>query len=178
MKQEEEKVVLVDEQDRETGIMGKWEAHTKGLLHRAVSVIVFDSTGQMLLQRRALTKYHTPGLWSNTCCSHPRQGETPEDAAHRRLREEMGFETRLDKKFIFTYKAHFDNGLIEHEVDHLFTGIYDDDPVINPKEVHEFKWMDTAELINDMELNPVNYTAWFRIIMGKIRNEYPELIHL
>lgn len=170
-----EKVILVDENDVPIGEMEKMQAHEEGLLHRALSIIVFNSKGEMLIQQRALAKYHTPGLWSNTCCSHPRPGENGLDAATRRLREEMGFEANLEKKLDFIYKAHFDNGLIEHEFDHVFFGTYDGVPVINPEEAHDYKWIEVPRLIEDMQNKPEKYTIWFRIIMKEIETRIPEL---
>lgn len=177
MSGKEEKVILVDASDNQTGEMEKWEAHVKGVLHRAVSVVVFNSEGKMLLQQRAHSKYHTPGLWSNTCCSHPRPGESAEAAAHRRLQEEMGFFTPLQKILVFTYKVRFDNGLTEHEVDHLFIGTFNQDPVPNPEEVADIKWIAPDHLLADMKVHPEIYTAWFRIIMEKFEKEMPEHIH-
>ena len=164
----EEKVIVVSKNDEPLGLMGKMEAHEKGLLHRAFSVFVFNQNGELLLQQRALDKYHSPGLWTNTCCSHQREGETNLQAGHRRLQEEMGFNCELKELFSFVYKAPFDNGLIEHELDHVMIGNYDKDPVINTEEVGSFKWMPLEEVKNDMLLNPGAYTAWFKIIF----NEY------
>ncbi|WKK67607.1 isopentenyl-diphosphate Delta-isomerase [Lutimonas zeaxanthinifaciens] len=164
----EEKVILVSKNDEPLGLMGKMEAHEKGLLHRAFSVFVFNQNGELLLQQRALDKYHSPGLWTNTCCSHQREGETNLQAGHRRLQEEMGFNCELKELFSFVYKAPFDNGLTEHELDHVMIGNYDKDPVINTEEVGSFKWMPLEEVKNDMLLNPGAYTAWFKIIF----NEY------
>lgn len=164
----EEKVILVSKNDEPLGLMGKMEAHEKGLLHRAFSVFVFNKNGELLLQQRALDKYHSPGLWTNTCCSHQREGETNLQAGHRRLQEEMGFNCELKELFSFVYKAPFDNGLTEHELDHVMIGNYDKDPVINTEEVGSFKWMPLEEVKNDMLLNPGAYTAWFKIIF----NEY------
>ena len=127
----EEKVILVSETDEQLGLMGKMEAHEKGLLHRAFSVFIFNKDGELLLQQRALDKYHSPGLWTNTCCSHQREGETNLQAGKRRLLEEMGFSCELKELFSFVYKAPFDNGLTEHELDHVMVGYYDEDPVIN-----------------------------------------------
>lgn len=170
-----ENVILVDANDIEIGQMEKMEAHRLGELHRALSVIVFDSSGRMLLQQRALGKYHTPGLWSNTCCSHPRPGEMSLEAALRRLKEEMGFTTELKKSFDFIYKSHFDNGLIEHEFDHVFFGVFDGVPSINPEEANNYKWVQLTELMDDMKVNAESYTVWFRIIMEKIELKFPEL---
>lgn len=164
----EEKVILVSENDEQLGLMGKMEAHQKGILHRAFSVFIFNKNGDLLLQQRALDKYHSPGLWTNTCCSHQRDGETNLQAGRRRLEEEMGFSCELKEMFSFVYKAPFDNGLTEHELDHVMIGYYDEDPVINPEEVGSFKWMPLEKVKNDMGLNPEKYTEWFKIIF----NEY------
>jgi isopentenyl-diphosphate delta-isomerase len=157
--------------------MEKMEAHVQGALHRALSVLVFNSKGEILLQQRAYTKYHTPGLWSNTCCSHPRPGEDSLEAATRRLGEEMGFTVPLEKSFDFIYRAHFDNGLIEHEFDHVFFGNFDGIPVPNPDEAHDFKWVRHSDLMEDMRSNPEDYTVWFRIIMEKIEERIPGLFN-
>lgn len=163
----EELVVLVNDKDEKIGLMPKLEAHEKGLLHRAFSVFVFNDEGQMLLQQRALHKYHTPGKWANTCCSHQRDGESSLDAGKRRLQEEMGFVTDLTFRKTFVYKASFDNGLTEHEFDHIMVGKYNEDPVINPEEVAAFKWMDISDILLEIELDPEKYTAWFKIIMSE-----------
>lgn len=163
----EELVVLVNEKDEKVGLMPKLEAHEKGLLHRAFSVFIFNDKGEMLLQQRALHKYHTPGKWANTCCSHQRDGESSLDAGVRRLQEEMGFVTDLTYHKSFIYKANFDNGLTEHEFDHIMTGHYNEDPVINPDEVAAFKWMAIPDILLEMELDPEKYTAWFKIIMSE-----------
>jgi isopentenyl-diphosphate delta-isomerase len=162
-----EYVILVNENDEELGTMEKQEAHEKALLHRAFSVFVFNSNHELLLQQRALTKYHSAGLWTNTCCSHPRVGETVEMAAHRRLFEEMGFDCDLNIKTSFIYKAEFDNGLTEHELDHILVGNYNGKININTNEVASYKWVDVNWLKEDMKLNPNNYTAWFTIISEK-----------
>jgi isopentenyl-diphosphate delta-isomerase len=160
----EEQVILVDENDNQIGLMPKMEAHEKALLHRAFSVFTFNDKGELLLQQRAADKYHSPLLWTNTCCSHQRNGETSLEAGKRRLQEEMGFTCELEEVFSFIYKAPFDNGLTEHELDHVMIGTYNDDPVINKEEVEAFKWMTLEEVKVDMELNPQLYTAWFTII--------------
>jgi isopentenyl-diphosphate delta-isomerase len=170
-----ENVILVDTNDTPVGQMEKLKAHLKGELHRALSVLVFNNDGEILLQQRAFSKYHTPGLWSNTCCSHPRPGEHSLEAATRRLQEEMGFTTPLIKSFDFIYKAHFDNGLIEHEFDHVFFGTFDGEPVINPEEANDFEWVKLNNLMEDMRSSPENYTVWFRIIMEKMAERFPEL---
>jgi isopentenyl-diphosphate Delta-isomerase len=170
-----ENVILVDTNDTPVGQMEKLKAHLKGELHRALSILIFNSDGEILLQQRAFSKYHTPGLWSNTCCSHPRPGEDSLEAATRRLHEEMGFTTPLIKSFDFIYKAHFDNGLIEHEFDHVFFGTFDGEPVINPEEANDFEWVKLNNLMEDMRSSPENYTVWFRIIMEKMAERFPEL---
>lgn len=160
----EEKVILVDKDDHPIGLMAKMEAHEKGLLHRAFSVFVYNRKGQLLLQQRAKSKYHSPGLWTNTCCSHQRNEESNISAGKRRLQEEMGFVCELEELFSFVYKAGFDNGLTEHELDHVMVGHYDSDPEINPEEVESFKWMGLEDVKRDIENNPDLYTAWFKII--------------
>ena len=160
----EEFVVLVDQDDQKLGLMEKQQAHVAGLLHRAFSVFVFNSKGELMIQQRAASKYHSPTLWTNTCCSHPRDNETYKQAAHRRLEEEMGFDCELEYKFNFIYKAHLENDLIEHELDHVFIGTFDDEPKLNPDEVMAYRWVELDDLKKDMEKNPQNYTAWFKII--------------
>ena len=157
-------VVLVDQDDQKLGLMEKQQAHVAGLLHRAFSVFVFNSKGELMIQQRAASKYHSPTLWTNTCCSHPRDNETYEQAAHRRLEEEMGFDCELEYKFNFIYKAHLENDLIEHELDHVFIGTFDNEPKLNPDEVMAYRWVELDDLKKDMEKNPQNYTAWFKII--------------
>jgi isopentenyl-diphosphate delta-isomerase len=163
----EEQVVLVDEKDNPIGLMPKMEAHERAVLHRAFSVFILNGKGELMLQQRANNKYHSPGLWTNTCCSHQRDGESNIDAGQRRLHEEMGFTTELTELTSFIYKASFDNGLIEHEFDHIMLGRYEDNPVINPDEVAAWKWMPLAEVKKDVEANPKNYTVWFVIIFAK-----------
>ena len=158
-----EKVILVDENDNQVGVMPKLEAHQKGLLHRAFSVFIFNSKYELLLQKRASSKYHSGGLWTNTCCSHPREGEEILDAAKRRLIEEMGIDTSLRKVHDFIYKAELDNDLTEHEFDHVFYGIYNEDPIINKDEADDFKWIDMDSLNEDIKTNGNNYTIWFKI---------------
>lgn len=160
----EEKVILVNEKDDQLGLMGKMEAHQKAVLHRAFSVFIFNQKGELLLQQRAHDKYHSPGLWTNTCCSHQRDGESNIVAGKRRLEEEMGFSCDLEEMFWFVYKASFDNGLTEHELDHVMVGYYDEDPKINEDEAASFKWMLLEEVKNDIELHPDLYTEWFKII--------------
>ncbi|HEY4539276.1 MAG TPA: isopentenyl-diphosphate Delta-isomerase [Faecalibacter sp.] len=163
----EEFVVLVDREDRELGLMEKQQAHVAGLLHRAFSVFIFNSKGELMLQQRAATKYHSPTLWTNTCCSHPRENETYRDAAKRRLVEEMGFDCDLSYKFNFIYKAPLDNGLTEHELDHVFIGTFDGEPNLNSEEVMAYRWVEMDDLKKDMQKNPQNYTAWFKIIFDQ-----------
>jgi len=163
----EEQVILVNEQDEQIGLMNKMEAHEKALLHRAFSVFVMNDKGELMLQQRAAEKYHSPLLWANTCCSHQRDGETSLNAGKRRLQEEMGFVCELKELFSFIYKAPFDNGLTEHELDHVMIGTYQDAPVINPEEVESYKWMTLEAVKNDMEKQPEIYTEWFKIIFDK-----------
>ena len=158
-----ENVILVDEKDNQVGLMPKLEAHQKGLLHRAFSIFIFNSDYKLLLQKRAYSKYHSGGLWTNTCCSHPRDGEDTIDAANRRLYEEMGIKTSLRKVFDFIYKANLDNNLTENEFDHVFYGVYNNDPVINTEEADDFKWIDMETLRNDIDNNPDQFTVWFKI---------------
>ncbi len=166
----EEMVILVDENDQQVGLMPKMEAHEKALLHRAFSVFVFNDKKELMLQRRALDKYHSPGLWTNTCCSHQREGETNIEAGKRRLQEEMGFSVPLEESISFIYKAPFDNGLTEHEFDHILLGEFNDTPVLNPDEVSEWKWMTLPNVKQDMQDNPQLYTEWFKIIFDKFYN--------
>ncbi|MDA9067925.1 isopentenyl-diphosphate Delta-isomerase [Flavobacteriaceae bacterium] len=163
----EDKVILVDNNDNQIGLMPKLEAHEKGVLHRAFSVFIFNNHGELMLQRRALTKYHSPGLWTNTCCSHQRDGESNISSGKRRLKEEMGFNTELFEKTSFIYKAKFDNGLIEHEFDHVLVGSYNHSPIINSIEVDSWKWMSLENVKKDINDHPDNYTAWFKIIFEK-----------
>lgn len=163
----EEQVILVDQNDEPIGTMGKMEAHEKALLHRAFSVFVMNKNGETMLQQRAAHKYHSPLLWTNTCCSHQRVGETNIEAGKRRLQEEMGFQTDLKELFSFTYKAAFDNGLTEHEFDHVMMGEFEGNPEINPDEVAAWKWMKPADIKKDIEANPDQYTEWFKIIFEK-----------
>ena len=160
----EEQVILVNEKDEPIGLMGKMEAHEKGLLHRAFSVFVFNSKQEVLLQQRAACKYHSPNLWTNTCCSHPRAGETNQQTGERRLQEEMGLQVPLREVFSFIYKAPFDNGLTEHEYDHVLVGYSDAQPQINPEEVASWKWLSLEAIKEDILQAPERYTAWFKII--------------
>ena len=171
-----ELVILVDEKDNETGTIEKLEAHKKALLHRAISVFICNSRGEWLLQRRAKNKYHSSLLWTNACCSHPYPGETSLEAAHRRLKEEMGLETSLTELFHFTYKAELDNGLNEHELDHVFLGITDNDPVINTEEVKDWKRISFNQLQNEIDKVPENYTVWFRMIFQRVNMHLKDYI--
>ncbi len=166
----EELVILVNENDQQIGLMPKMEAHEKGLLHRAFSVFVFNNNNELLLQQRAADKYHSPLLWTNTCCSHQRNGERNIEAGKRRLQEEMGFVCELKEVTSFMYKAPFDNGLTEHEFDHVMVGYYNEQPVINKEEVENYKWMDLVAVKDDIKENPQKYTAWFKIIFEKYYN--------
>lgn len=163
----EEQVILVNENDEQIGLMPKMEAHEKAVLHRAFSVFIFNDKNELMLQQRALSKYHSPGLWTNTCCSHQREGESNIQAGKRRLQEEMGFVTDLKETTSFIYKAPFDNGLTEHELDHIMVGFYNHEPKINKDEVESWKWMDLENVKVDMVLHPERYTAWFKIIFEK-----------
>lgn len=160
-----ESVILVNDKDFETGVMEKMEAHLKGALHRAISIFVFNSKGEYLLQQRSDQKYHSGGKWSNTCCSHPRPGEKLIDAANRRLKEEMGMDCKLAYWFSFTYRAELDHGLVEHEYDHVFMGITDDQPTPDPDEVSAFKYISRPELEDDIQRNPDQYSEWFKICL-------------
>lgn len=147
--------------------MPKMEAHEKAVLHRAFSVFIFNKDGDLMLQQRAGHKYHSPLLWTNTCCSHQRDGETNLEAGKRRLFEEMGFNTDLKEVFSFVYKAPFDNGLTEHELDHVMVGYYENEPKINKHEVEAYRWMALEDVRTDIEKNPHIYTAWFKIIFNE-----------
>ena len=162
-----EEVILVDTSDNPIGTMPKMEAHEKAALHRAFSVFIINKKGQLMLQQRAFHKYHSPGLWTNTCCSHQRLRETNLEAGARRLKEEMGFETPLEELFSFIYKAPFDNGLTEHELDHILLGYYDAVPEINEEEVASWKWMDLEQVAEEKKTKPENYTVWFKIIFDR-----------
>lgn len=163
-----EEVILVNEQDQALGTMEKMEAHENGLLHRAFSVFIFNSKKELLLQQRALSKYHSPGLWTNTCCSHPRPAEETDDAALRRLNEEMGMQAHLKHMTSFVYKTKFENGLTEHEYDHIYTGESEDEPRINSEEVNAYKWMSLDKIKSDLKSNPDSYTFWFKLAIDKI----------
>jgi len=163
----EELVILVNENDEKIGLMPKQEAHEKALLHRAFSVFIFNDANELMLQQRAFQKYHSPGMWTNTCCSHQRDGESSLEAGRRRLQEEMGFTTDLKETTSFIYKAPFDNGLTEHEYDHILIGNHNKEPKPNKEEVVSWKWMSLGDVQNDIKNNPGSYTAWFKIIFNK-----------
>ena len=163
-----EEVILVNEADEQIGVMEKMEAHEKGVLHRAFSVFIFNDKGEMLLQQRALNKYHSGGLWTNACCSHPRPGVDTLKAAKRRLFEEMGIETDLTFKNSFTYKTNFENGLTEHEFDHIFTGIYNEEPKTNSDEVNSYCWKSPESVKKSIKQMPDIYTSWFKIALDKV----------
>ena len=166
----EENVILVDKNDTQIGLMSKLDAHKKGILHRAFSVFVLNNNNEIMLQKRAYNKYHSGGLWTNTCCSHQREGENSIEAGKRRLLEEMGFETELKIITSFIYKVEFENGLTEHELDYLLIGKYLKSPVINKQEVADWKWMKVELIADDIKLNPNKYTSWFKKIFDKFQN--------
>lgn len=166
----EEQVILVNEYDEQIGLMPKMEAHEKAVLHRAFSVFVFNTKNELMLQQRAAHKYHSPLLWTNTCCSHQRDRESNIEAGTRRLKEEMGFTTDLKETTSFIYKAPFDNGLTEHELDHIMLGYYENEPIINKQEVEDWKWMPLEDVKHDINVHPEQYTAWFKIIFEKFYN--------
>lgn len=163
-----EQVILVDVNDNPAGLAEKMDAHKKGLLHRAFSVFIFNSKGEMLLQQRALEKYHSGGLWTNTCCSHPVSGEEMTDTVYRRLKGEMGFAATVEKVFHFIYRAEFDNGLTEYEVDHVFAGEYDGPVNFNRDEVMDYCYKDVESIRQSLEGHPEKYTVWFRLAFPKI----------
>jgi len=160
-------IILVDKNDNEIGTGKKMEVHKSGKLHRAFSILVFNPKGELMLQKRSRGKYHCGGLWTNTCCSHPRPGEKLGQATHRRLVEEMGFDCGLQEVFSFVYKARFSNELTEHEFDHVFVGEYEDEPKLNPEEAEDWRWGKMDEVAKDIENNPEKYTFWFREILKK-----------
>jgi isopentenyl-diphosphate Delta-isomerase len=168
-----EQVILVDVHDRELGAGEKMRAHLEGVLHRAFSIFVFDAAGRLLLQKRARSKYHSGGLWSNTCCGHPRPGEATAEAARRRLREEMSFDCELREAFDFVYRAELAGGLVEHEFDHVFVGRFDGAPAPDPAEVEDWRWMTLDELRGELRLRPDDYSFWLRVALE--RREWAEL---
>jgi len=165
-----DKLILVTENDIPLGTAGKMEAHEKALLHRAFSIFIFNSQGEMLLQQRAADKYHSAGLWTNACCSHPYAGQETIHAAEKRLHEEMGFTTPLTPAFEFMYKAVFDNGLTEHEYDHVYIGVYDGEILPNPAEVQDYCYKNIAAIKSDIQSRPELYTAWFKIALPRVEN--------
>ncbi|SUY46897.1 isopentenyl-diphosphate delta-isomerase [Clostridium putrefaciens] len=164
----EEMILLVDQDDKEIGYGEKAEVHKKGIFHRAFSIFIFNSKGELLLQKREKNKYHSPSLWTNTCCSHQRMGENLNEATHRRLKEEMGFDAELEEIFKFSYNIEFNENLHENEYDHVFIGKHNGEVTINPKEVEEFKWVDLKELNKDIKEFPKRYTYWFKLSIGKV----------
>lgn len=166
-----EQVILVDQHDNAIGTMEKMEAHRKGALHRAFSVLLYNDKGEILLQKRATGKYHSGGLWTNACCSHPRPGEDIHQAARRRLREEMGIDVPLAFYYSFVYRAELDQDLIEHEYDHVFTGRFNGEPVVDHEEVDDWKFVNTEWLREDVARNPGLYTHWFRLILNTMSTQ-------
>lgn len=168
-----EEVILVNESDQPVGVMEKLEAHRRALLHRAFSVFIFNSKGEMLLQQRSPEKYHSGGLWTNACCSHPRPGEDIGEAAVRRLREELGFSTPLEKLFSFTYRSAFENGLTEFEFDHVFVGVYDREICPNRAEVSDYRYMALADIAAELRSVPEKYTTWFHVAFPLLQENLP-----
>jgi len=160
-----EKVILVNDRDEEVGLMEKFEAHRKGLLHRAFSILIFNSNGEMLLQKRAKTKYHSGGLWTNACCSHPLPGESMKDATRRKLLQEMGIDIATEFAFSFQYRAELDNDLVENELDHVFIGTYNNNPIANRNEVEDWKYVSIDMLKGEMFVSPEKFTSWFKLIL-------------
>lgn len=162
----DEMLILVDADDNSMGSQSKMQIHQQGLLHRAFSIFIFDSQGRLLLQQRAFSKYHSAGLWTNSCCGHPRWGESTQAAAQRRLQEEMGFSSELQPVSSFTYRAEVPGNLIEHEFDHIYVGLFDGEPQAAPEEAHSWLWIDVQPLMDEIKLNPDKFTVWFRTIMN------------
>lgn len=160
-------IILVDENDVQVGTGEKMAVHEAGKLHRAFSIMIFNSRGELMLQKRAKEKYHCGGLWTNACCSHPRPGETLVEATKRRLAEEMGMTCELEEIFSFIYKSSFSNGLTEHEFDHVFVGQFDGEPNLNPNEAEAWRWISEKDLFEDIERNQDNYTPWFLNIIER-----------
>ncbi|MFT5778336.1 MAG: isopentenyl-diphosphate delta-isomerase [Crocinitomicaceae bacterium] len=169
-----EKVILVDAQDQPIGEVEKLEAHEKGMLHRAFSVFIFNEKNELLLQKRASSKYHSGGLWSNSCCSHPRIGENIRDAGQRRLQEELGFTTDLSFIFSFIYQAELDHGLTEHEFDHVLIGHYSEPPNLNPEEVEDWRYISMEEIEENIKQTPDDYTIWFKVIFDRVKTVLAE----
>jgi isopentenyl-diphosphate delta-isomerase len=172
----EQTLILVDEQNNVTGYGEKLQVHQDGHLHRAFSLFVVNGAGQLMLQRRAIEKYHSGGLWANTCCSHPLKGEDREDTIHRRLLEEMGFDCELRPMFHFIYRAELDNGLTEYELDQVYIGFYEEAPLPNPDEVCDWKWMDIEELKKDIVARPGKYVYWLKAAFNEFYLSYQELL--
>ena len=171
-----EKIIAVDKFDKEIGSIEKMEAHYKGILHRAFSILVFNSNNQLLLQKRSKKKYHSPGLWTNTCCSHPNYGEELQDAIYRRLKEEMGFTCELKNAFSFVYKVELEDNLFENEYDHVFVGRYDGEIVVNKDEADDYKWVDINEVKADIVNNPQLYTYWFKCLFNRVEMSYLNIL--
>lgn len=165
---QEIRIPIVDAQDNIIGHAEKLEVHIKGWLHRAFSILVFNKKGEILIHQRALEKYHSPGLWTNTCCGHPNENESLESAVHRRLQEEMGFDCELSERFVFHYEAFFDNGLTENEIDHVFFGEFEGEFEVNPEEVADFKWVSLQKVKTDINENAEDYTVWFKEIIKRL----------
>ncbi|MDD5306056.1 MAG: isopentenyl-diphosphate Delta-isomerase [Deltaproteobacteria bacterium] len=172
----DEILILVDENDRQIGIGEKMDVHRRGVLHRCFSIFVFDGDGRVMLQKRAASKYHSGGLWTNTCCGHPRDGEDVSAAAHRRLREEMGFDCALDEIFTFIYRAELDHGLTEHELDHVYAGTYAGTLTPNPGEADGYSWEPIALVRSDMAAHPERYTVWSRIAVAELLSRFPDYL--
>jgi isopentenyl-diphosphate Delta-isomerase len=166
-----EEVILVDESDQPLGVMGKMEVHRQALLHRAFSVFIFNSRGEMLLQQRAEEKYHSAGLWTNACCSHPRPGEDTREAALRRLQEELGFTTNLEKLFEFTYRTAYENGLTEFEFDHVFVGTYEQDIFPDRAEVSDYRYQSLPDIEADLLSAPATFTSWFQLAFPLLKEK-------
>ena len=173
----EEQVIVVNEYDEPIGTSEKLKAHKNGDLHRAVSVFIFNKQGEILLQKRAPTKYHGASLWTNTCCTHPRPGETNEACAHRRLKEEMGFDSKLEERFSFIYKSEVENGLIENEYDHVFFGVYDGTIKLNPEEVEDCTFVSLGNVSKEADQHPERFSIWFRIILEKFKEHLSGMEH-
>ncbi len=169
-----EMLILVDENDNQVGTGEKMEVHREGKLHRCFSIFIFNSNGHMLLQKRAKSKYHSGGLWTNSCCSHPRDKEELKEAIHRRLEEEMGFDCEMKKIFTFIYKAELDHGLTEHEYDHVYVGTYDGNITPNPEEADGYEWEDIDTINKDIEKRPESYTVWFKIAFARLLEKHSD----
>ncbi|MEQ8153681.1 MAG: isopentenyl-diphosphate Delta-isomerase [Clostridiaceae bacterium] len=172
----EEYIITINDLDEETGFVEKMEAHHKGVLHRAFSILVFNCHNQLLLQKRSEKKYHSPGLWTNTCCSHPRHGENLQDAIYRRLKEEMGVTCELNEVFSFIYKAELGEDLFEHEYDHVFFGVYDGEVFPDKYEVDDYRWMHISEIEESITNHPEIYTYWFKELFGRVEEAFNNFI--